>query len=201
MTDEAGAVSTATVTITIIGTNDGPVATADNVAGSEDNLVLTGSLVATDVDDPETLSYEVAEGGAPASGTVTVNPDGTYTYQLSDSAQSLSAGTTLTDTFTYEVTDSQGEMSTATITITIVGTNDGPVATADTVSGTEDAGILTGTLVSTDADAGDTLSYSLSGRRAHLRLGRRQSGRHLHLHARRNPEPRRGRDPDRHVHV
>ena len=162
VTDSQGAASTATITITIVGTNDGPVATADAISGTEDNLVLTGSLVATDVDIPETLSFSVADGGAPTSGTVTVNPDGTYTYQLSDSAQSLSAGETLTDTFTYEVADSQGAVSTATITITIVGTNDGPVATADMVSGTEDAGVLTGTLVATDADASDTLTFSLA---------------------------------------
>ena len=44
----------------------------------------------------------------------------------------LAQGAAVTDVFTYTVTDEHGATSTATLTITITGTNDAPVAVADT---------------------------------------------------------------------
>jgi VCBS repeat-containing protein len=68
-------------------------------------------------------------------GTITLNPNGGYSYQLNNSnpdVKQMAAGDTLTDTFTYQVTDKDGSTSTATIIITINGqNNDAPKLIVD----------------------------------------------------------------------
>ncbi|MGI6442370.1 MAG: VCBS domain-containing protein [Synergistaceae bacterium] len=60
---------------------------------------------------------------------VVINADGTYTYDLDNSAtnvQELREGQKVYDVFTYTMQDSEGAKSTTTITITVEGTNDAP---------------------------------------------------------------------------
>ncbi len=76
-------------------------------------------------------------------GKLTINPDGSYSYDLDDSEPdviALDEGETLQDVFTYTVSDKDGEhekSSYSTLTITICGANDGPTAKADTNMVTE----------------------------------------------------------------
>ncbi|MEJ8282708.1 Ig-like domain-containing protein [Curtobacterium citreum] len=78
----------------------------------------------------------VVSNTAPAHGTATVNPDGSYTYTPAD-------GFSGTDTFQYTAKDSSGQTSTSTVTITVApaGTDDsfsvhaGQTATADEKTG------------------------------------------------------------------
>ncbi|MBA3939760.1 MAG: hypothetical protein C0520_00960, partial [Sphingopyxis sp.] len=68
-------------------------------------------------------------------GSIIVAADGSYRYDLDPddpAVIALNANETLTDTFHYVVRDADGDTSTATITISITGTNDFPVARADT---------------------------------------------------------------------
>lgn len=61
---------------------------------------------------------------ASAAGT-----DPNYSYQLDNAnsvVQALNEGQTLTDTFVYRISDGNGGTDTATLTITIFGTNDAP---------------------------------------------------------------------------
>jgi len=131
--------------------NDTPVAQAGTASGSEDHAI-TGQLAATDVDG-DTLTYSLADKGDPAHGSVTINPDGSYSY-------TPTADYNGSDSFTYKVDDGHGGTATATITLTVNPQNDAPVAQAGTGSGNEDHAI-TGQLVATDVD-GDTLTYSLA---------------------------------------
>ncbi|NSM23040.1 hypothetical protein HT094_01090 [Shewanella sp. ZOR0012] len=48
--------------------------------------------------------------------------------------------------------------------VTLTGSNDAPVLTAQSQSVTEDGAKLTGQMVVTDVDTGDTLSFSLANR-------------------------------------
>ncbi|WP_371228027.1 VCBS domain-containing protein [Pseudomonas sp. QE6] len=77
--------------------------------------------------------------GAPATlqvlyGTLTINADGSYRYVVDNNnpvVQALSPGQTLPEVFTYQVTDKGGLSAIATLTITIQGANDAPVAVND----------------------------------------------------------------------
>ena len=65
---------------------------------------------------------------------LTVNADGSYSYSPNGKFEALAAGATTTDSFTATVRDSAGVTATATVTLTIIGANDAPVAKADTLS-------------------------------------------------------------------
>jgi VCBS repeat-containing protein len=123
VTDEFGATDTATVSITVTGTNDAPVALAEASSGDEDTAI-NGQLVASDVDNNQAdLTFALDTG--PSNGTVTVNGDGSYSYTGDQDFNG-------TDSFTYQVSDGDGGLDTETITITVNGTNDVPIiGTAD----------------------------------------------------------------------
>ncbi|ABD06346.1 VCBS [Rhodopseudomonas palustris HaA2] len=133
--------------------NAPPVAGADvgTVAESagtptSGNSVL-GNVLGNDSDPNapyDVLSVSAIAGGTIGSefagsfGKITLNADGSYTYVVNeaavDAADAPAPGTTLTDQFTYTLSDAGGLTQTATLTITITGTNDAPVAQADTLS-------------------------------------------------------------------
>ncbi|OBY88783.1 adhesin [Pseudomonas sp. AU11447] len=69
-----------------------------------------------------------------AFGTLTINADGSYRYVIDNTltaVQRLSPGDTLVEDFTYQMTDAGGLSSVTTLTITIQGANDAPVAVDD----------------------------------------------------------------------
>src|SRR5699024_10810789 len=79
--------------------------------------------------------HKTAEGSTPAVfeteyGTLTVDPDGTWTYKLdndSEAVQGLGEGETHIEEFTITVVDEHGASSEQTITVTITGVNGLPV--------------------------------------------------------------------------
>ncbi|MGE0798665.1 MAG: Ig-like domain-containing protein [Lautropia sp.] len=149
--DAEAAVSHATVTITVGGTNDAPVAVAGTATTDEDT-VLNGTLpTATDADsDP--LTYAAGTTG-PAHGTVIVNPDGSYTYTPAADFHG-------TDSFTYVANDDTVDSAEATVTVTVNPVNDAPVAVDDTASTTEDTPVTTGNVLANDTDVDDALTPS-----------------------------------------
>ncbi|WP_160727809.1 beta strand repeat-containing protein [Qipengyuania vulgaris] len=204
--DADGDTSTTTLDITITGANDAPMAendtnwvldvtvgadptTSGNVLQDLDHPGAPSGSFAdvadTDVDG-DTLSVTGVTGGtvgaslAGTYGAIVINANGTYTYTLdSDNAavDALGDGETLTDTFTYTVSDGDAT-DTATVEITIFGTNDAPVvgtavaAVSDeglaggnvdgvgTPTDTTNSAIAMGTVTITDAD-GDAQTVTL----------------------------------------
>src|SRR5204863_280969 len=145
VTDDQGATSTANLIITVTGTNDAPVAQPAAFAVLEDAPIVTGSVAATDVDSNASLSFAL-NGAAPAG--LTFNADGSYSFDASNVAyQSLGVGQSTTLTIPYSVTDDHGATSTASLVITVTGTNDAPVAQPSTFSVAEDASVVNGSVV------------------------------------------------------
>ncbi|MBR0869030.1 tandem-95 repeat protein [Bradyrhizobium tropiciagri] len=159
--DNHGATGTATLTITIQGANDAPVAAA--VTGSTNENTGNPTTVTaswTDVDSGDTQTFSVDTTGT--LGTVVNNNDGTFSYDPNGKFESLKAGVTATDTFHYTVTDAGGLASTQTATVTIHGENDAPVAAAITGAANEDTGNPVSLTASwTDIDAGDTHTFGV----------------------------------------
>jgi VCBS repeat-containing protein len=147
--------SWSTLTITIQGTNDTPIAVSDTGSALTED-VTTSTRVRhnhdTDVDTGDTKTVtkagtssantSITAGTTSANGLAVdgtygrliIGADGTYTYTLGvTSAQNTavqalnSASTPPTETFNYELTDSRGATSTTTLTFTVNGTNEPPV--------------------------------------------------------------------------
>lgn len=163
--DASGAQDTATLTITIQGANDTPVAQNDAntaiEAGGLNNATPgtnpSGNVLTNDSDvdrNGETLTVVdvrqgtsvgvIGSGLAGAFGTLTLGADGNYTYVLDNNNPQVQAlrtnGDVLTETFTYQIRDLAGASSTATLTITIRGTNDNPLAVDDSTVAIEAGG-------------------------------------------------------------
>ncbi|RZM94518.1 adhesin, partial [Bradyrhizobium genosp. SA-3] len=156
-----------TVTVTITGTNDAPLAVNDTGAATEKGGTANGSggingsgnLLTndTDVDSGSLTVSAIRTGGTEGAGTagtlgvglvgehgtLTLNANGSYTYVVNENdatVQALNVGQTTTDTFNYTVTD--GSLTdTAVLTVTISGANDAPV---NTVPGQQTVGNGTG---------------------------------------------------------
>ena len=110
-------------------------------------------------------------------GTLVMNANGSYTYAVDNTNATVQAlrgsSNTLTDVFSYTASDGSTSRS-ANLTITITGTNDAPVAVADTATAVEAGGAYSagggataGTNPSgnvltndTDVDSGDTKTVS-----------------------------------------
>ncbi len=174
MTDAAGATSQATLTITITGANDTPIAvddtgTAVEAGGLSNGMAgsnATGNVLTNDTDVDSVANGETktvvdfATVAAPATtviagnsingnyGAITIGTNGAYTYTIDDSNTAVQAlrvtGQTLTDAFVYTMTDTVGATSQATITVTITGVNDTPIAMDDTGTAVEAGGLNNG---------------------------------------------------------
>ena len=141
----------------------------DAAALKEDvTLLVSGNVLANDSDvDPGTVLNVAAPGTyTGAYGTLVLGADGSYNYTLNNGAiavQSLAAGQSAIDAFGYAASD--GIVNTAgTLTLTIAGTNDAPIANPNAVGVLENA--TTANLVAmllandTDVDVGDTRSIT-----------------------------------------
>ncbi|MBS0440719.1 MAG: tandem-95 repeat protein, partial [Proteobacteria bacterium] len=162
VSDGNGGTSTATVTVNVAAVNDAPVAQASSFTVAEDAAVVNGAVTATDVDAGATLTFAL-NGAAPAG--LTFNSNGTYSFNPANAVyQSLGVNQQTVLTVPYTVTDNAGATSTANLVITVTGTNDMPVANANTVAATEDNAltIAPATLLGndTDIDNGTTLSIT-----------------------------------------
>ncbi|MBT2995695.1 MAG: tandem-95 repeat protein [Candidatus Thiodiazotropha sp. (ex Ctena orbiculata)] len=169
----------ATSTITVNPQNDSPTAT-DNTNSVSESGFVSGNVITDDsgsgVDsDPEGDGLQVTqvEGGAYTPGLpvtlasgaqVTFQPNGSYTYNTNGQFDGLGAGSSVDDSFTYQISDGNGGFATATVTITINGSNNAPVITSAGL--TLDEG-QTVTLSDTDfaiTDADDTaFTYTVTG--------------------------------------
>lgn len=142
-----GGLDTAVVTVTIQGANDAPVAADDIVTAAAGAAAPTGNVLNNDRDvdagDTKTVTFAqagtTATPGAPVAGataivgtygTLTINPNGTYTYVVDTAnaaVQALAAGATATETFSYQMKDTAGATSVAKLSVTVTGRNDAPV--------------------------------------------------------------------------
>jgi len=167
MQDEYGAASSSFVEVTLGGRNDAPVATADNAAGGENDVLRIDVLANdTDVDDGHVLTV-LAASAPSGSGSASVVGNQVIFDPGSDFDR-LAAGTIETVQLTYTMQDEHGAQSTSTIGITLNGVNDAPVARDDTASTNEDTtvdgNVLTGASGGADGDVdGDVVTVASVG--------------------------------------
>ncbi|EID17756.1 hemagglutinin/hemolysin-like protein [Mycolicibacterium phlei RIVM601174] len=156
VSDGQGGTAVGTVNITVIAVNDAPVAVTDNYSVNEDTVLTVPAgtgLLANDT-DVDGGALTVIANTNPAHGTLTLNPNGTFTYTPHENYNGA-------DSFTYTVSDGQGGTAVGTVNITVNPVNDRPVAVNDSFNTDEDTP-LNGNVLTNDIDVdGDTLSATL----------------------------------------
>ncbi len=104
-----------------------------NILDGAANPSVSGNVLSNDIDpDGDTLSVTGSTSNA-QYGTFVINKDGTWTYTLDNQNGDIVAlddGESRTDSITYTVSDGLSS-DTATLTVTINGTNDAPTVVAD----------------------------------------------------------------------
>ena len=133
--DGLGGTDTGSLTLgPVTAVNDAPTVSNTNASGTED-APINGSVSGNDVDG-NPLTYSLL-GVAPAG--VVFNADGTFSVTPIAADQALDTGESRVVTFQYIANDGAVNSAPATITVTINGVNDAPVATDNNYSTLEDS--------------------------------------------------------------
>ncbi|HJR30817.1 MAG TPA: VCBS domain-containing protein, partial [Pseudomonas sp.] len=193
VSDGLGGVDTQQVTVTVTGSNDRPTLTITDTTGAmnEGNGTATlsdsGTLSFADVDSTDVVTVSqtanndiVWSGGTLNAGVASALVAGfsvdqdSWNYSTSQNLDFLDAGETITFSYTVVATDDSGAANAAstiqTVTITLTGTNDGPVAVADVAAGTENQ-TLTIDVLANDTDVDDGHLFTLNSASAPLGQG------------------------------
>lgn len=188
--DAVGHASVGTVSITINPVNDNPISRPDTIEVAEGGTVTTllngAPTVLSNDSDAESPNSALTTTVAvePLYGTLTLNGNGTFSYQHGGSE-------ILTDSFTYQVSDPQGGISAATVAIRITPVNDNtPVAVNDFAEVRQGGSIFTliggaVTVVKNDTDADlpfDSLTVMPLSSPSHGSLSLAADGSFLYTH-------------------
>jgi VCBS repeat-containing protein len=141
LTGDAGDTSIADLTIDVVGTNDVPLAVADSGSMGE-NEIKSFDVIANDAKDADhtaanTISLNGAaditgpDGVTLGAPTITIEND-QVKVDPAIAFDALAANEHASITVHYTLTGDAGDTSNADLTIDVVGTNDVPVAVADT---------------------------------------------------------------------
>ena len=164
------------ITINIEGINDIPEVSAVSATTSEttDGTITifdsTSALTGTDVDAntnltfklvPDTVTVTPIVGDATFDASdITVIINGSGEYQVRGNFEDLSAGDSIDVTFNYIANDGEANSAPATVTLTINGTNDAPIASNITYNNYSETDL--GNPLSTLDDAVFTASIDLT---------------------------------------
>ncbi|MGB2741027.1 MAG: tandem-95 repeat protein [Cognaticolwellia sp.] len=163
--DGNGGIAQGNVTLTINAVSDVPVAIADSYSVDEEDTltILVGdanNLLRNDSDgDNDSLTVNTTPISNVTRGNLTLNNDGSFNYQPNADFSGI-------DSFIYEISDGNGGTAQATVTLTVNGINDFPIAQNDSYSFAEDFTwvrfVTDGDqLLSNDSDVdGDTLTVN-----------------------------------------
>ncbi len=162
ISDDNGATTSQDITVTITGTNDVPVVTAqtdvsETIAEGNAALSTIGSFVVGDVDTTDIVTITDTAVATVGNNTDVATPNeaallamltyttndiidgtanaGTVNWQFNAAAgvfDYLAVGEQIAITYTTTVSDDNGATTSQDITVTITGTNDVPVVTAQT---------------------------------------------------------------------
>jgi VCBS repeat-containing protein len=179
----ADAVNDAPIGVNDNNANDAVIEAGSNVVGDSSAV---GNVLTNDTDADSTLGLgETKLVSAVAGqttnigiavqgvyGSVVIAANGAYTYTLNNAdvdTEALATGQTAIDSFTYTVVDAHGLTGTATLAISISGSNDNvaPVLSIPQAINYSDTfaddtfATANGTLSATDANSGDILRYNI----------------------------------------
>ena len=150
--------SVGTVTVTVIpGPNDVPETLADEYTVNEDESLAvnaaTGVLANDSDEDGDPFTAKLVTGSK--RGTLALSPDGSFTYVPAPDYFG-------SDSFVYRAVDPLGESAATTVTLSVVGVNDVPVARSDTFI-VQPGQVLSRNVLLNDSDAdGEIITAELT---------------------------------------
>jgi VCBS repeat-containing protein len=195
--------TTKDVSFTIHGTNDAAVIGTPTFrdAYADSNLTtlsVTGSISVSDVDQNQSSFNTTVVSAAGNLGNLSLNPNGTYTYTVPESAaEQLGIGGTKVDTFTVKSFDGTAKQVTFVVHGPASANHQAVIGNPTVASVTEDVSAngldnltANGTISISDADAGQAAFQatvtSTPGNSWHALVVER---RRLHLHGGQQPHP------------
>lgn len=137
VSDGNGGTDVGLVTITITGANDAPTASDDSGSMSEDAVSSAINVLGNDTDPDSGDTKTVVSVGTPTNGGSVTNNGTNVSFTPGASFQDLQVGENDSTQFTYTMQDAAGVQSTASVTITVTGVNDNPVADDETFSASQ----------------------------------------------------------------
>jgi VCBS repeat-containing protein len=161
ISDGKGGTATATVTINVTPVADAAVLGIGSGAVKEDvpaESSTSGTLTITDADTGEAV-FQPQTATSGTYGNFNVDADGAWTYSIDNTkpaVQAMKEGESRAESFTVRSVDG----TTTTVSITIIGTNDGPVANSDVTTSSEDQPVTVNVLVNDTDPDGDTLTVT-----------------------------------------
>ena len=150
VTDPGGLFATAQVSITVSAENGSPVAVDDAVSNEQDDAV-TIDVLAND-SDPENDSITVQSVTQPANGETTVSANALRVVYRP------SAGFVGVDSFQYSISDGNQGVSTATVTVSVIGVNGPPIAESDSDTTVENVPVTIDVLANDSDPNGDAIA-------------------------------------------
>ena len=158
VTDPSGLQVVQTVAVGVTSVNNAPTAAANVSLTTDEDTVVAGTVVATDLDG-DTLAYALQN--APSHGTLTLDAStGQYVY-------TPGANFNGSDSFRVAIADPSGASVVQTVTVGVAPVNDAvTVAQANVSFTTQEDKAVSGQVVATDID-GDTLSWSIDTAPSH----------------------------------
>ncbi|WP_170214852.1 Ig-like domain-containing protein [Halomonas halmophila] len=142
---------TATVDVTVNAVDD---AVADSFTTQEDTPLSDD----VSTNDTHSAAATYSLNADATNGTVSLNPDGTFTY-------TPDADYNGSDSFTYDVEDVNGDTETVTVDLTVEPVNDAPIAIDLSDRSSDDSETISLDVSGnfSDVDSGDSLTFSASG--------------------------------------
>jgi VCBS repeat-containing protein len=127
--------------VTVTGRNDAPTAVADfeSIAANAGQVTLDVLANDDDVDSDDgraSLRIVAAEAASGAEVTFSGQPGAGIVYRPDGRFASLGVGEAANETIIYTVADRHGALSTATVTVKVMGVDDAPLAHDDQASPT-----------------------------------------------------------------
>ncbi|WP_306224535.1 Ig-like domain-containing protein [Bosea beijingensis] len=159
-----------TIIVTVSGENDAPIA-VDDSASTEENTAVSGVVTGND-SDPDGDALSVVGVGAPsggvgsavagsAGGSFVIAADGSFTFTPGADFDDLQLGEQRQTSVAYTISDGNGGTATATLVVTVNGSNDAPSGGAlPPLAGTDAGSVSYDASIAFSDVEGDTLSFS-----------------------------------------
>jgi Ca2+-binding RTX toxin-like protein len=106
------------------GTVDHPVDAVDDAYSVSENGTVSGQVLTNDSVPDAPPGVTLVSG--PPAGALTLNPDGSFSFDPNFAYDFLATGESTVVSFSYQATDADGDNDTASVAITINGENDAP---------------------------------------------------------------------------